>query len=76
VEPVEFCSSKVLDKERRARESVVVMTNPAVFLSKFGRLLRTVLADAVEGSGIIRDSIFDLYEQTHNAESFGSQGKE
>jgi len=74
VKPVEFCSSKVLDKERRARGSVV-MTKPAVFLSKFRRLFRTVLADAVEGSGIIRDSIFDLKEQTHNAESFGSREK-
>lgn len=60
MKPVEFCSSKVLDKERRARGSVVVMTKPAVFLSKFGHLFRTVLADVVEGSGIIRDSIFDL----------------
>jgi hypothetical protein len=60
VEPIEFCSSKVLDKERRARGSVFVKTKPAVFLSKFGRLFRNVLADAVEGSGIIRDSIFDL----------------
>jgi len=57
---VEFCSSKVLDKERRARGSVVVMTKPAVFLSKFGRLFRTALADAVEGSDIIRNSMFDL----------------
>ena len=60
MEPVELCSSKVLDKARRAGGSIVVMTKPAVSLSKFGRLFRTVLADAVQGSGIIRDSIFDL----------------
>ena len=48
VEPVEIRSSKVLDKERRMRGSVVVVTKAAVFLSKFGRLFRTVLADAVK----------------------------
>ena len=46
---MEFCSSKVLDKERRTRGSVVVMTKPAVFLSKFGRLFRNALPDAVDG---------------------------